>query len=224
MDNTVNDNELLVYCSVFSKSKTDYLITSSSASDIGDVISVCKNTVNRCIKSLRDKNYLMKLIKGFSSVKQPMYTNDLCISIDEEFIYRKDLSVQEKAYLIKCVGLIIKTYLSLENNYIDSYQPELVKEFGICPKKMYQIERSLKEKGLLTIDNEYNKEVLGRAVPHRIYDFKNIFISPIEVKMCIHANCMFYFLEVTEMELTEYLIENGFVQIHDYKNNTNTVE
>lgn len=161
----VSPREQLVYLALKSFMNKDTKESFPSLRKISDILNINVNTIRKDIKHLEELDYIKIIKQGKKQIyKFNDYKTFEVFSYD--FLYNKDLTSTEKAYLVATQQYMFKTQetgsVSFSNNALSNliHMPE---------STVSKCNRSLENKNLLTIVHNKNKDDYGINTQTKIF-------------------------------------------------------
>jgi Mn-dependent DtxR family transcriptional regulator len=161
----VSPREQLVYLALKSFMNKDTKESFPSLQKISELLDISIPTLRKDIKHLEDLDYIKIIKKGKNQIYRfNDYKTFEVFSYD--FLYNKDLTSTEKAYLVATQQYMFKTQetgsVSFSNNALSNliHMPE---------STVSKCNRSLENKNLLTIVDNRNRDDLGLMAQTKIF-------------------------------------------------------
>lgn len=167
LEGELTPKDLLVYITIKSHMNKDTKNCYPSLDTIVEESGVSKPTVIKSISRLKEKNYLKVGKKGRSN----LYSFVACKNFEpfsDEFLKNKEISSNEKAYLIASQQVMFKDLEGYGKiSYSDSELSEII---NLDKRSIAKYNKSLEEKGFLSIVPTKNKdEVTGIKIDEKIF-------------------------------------------------------
>lgn len=161
----ISPREQLVYLALKSFMNKDTKESFPSLKNISSITGINIGTIRKDIKHLEELDYIKIIKQGRNQIYRfNDYKTFEVFSYD--FLYNKDLTSTEKAYLVATQQYMFKTQetgsVSLSNNTLSNliHMPE---------STVSKCNRSLENKNLLTIVNNRNRDELGLMAQTKIF-------------------------------------------------------
>lgn len=161
----ISPREQLVYLALKSFMNKDTKESFPSLKNISSITGINIGTIRKDIKHLEELDYIKIIKQGRNQIYRfNDYKTFEVFSYD--FLYNKDLTSTEKAYLVATQQYMFKTQetgsVSLSNNTLSNliHMPE---------STVSKCNRSLENKNLLTIVNNKNRDELGFMAQTKIF-------------------------------------------------------
>lgn len=163
--------DLLIYATIkrYMNSKTKEAFPSGDT--IAQVSGVTKPTIKKCVDKLVELGYLTVFKKGRSNIYRfSPYKNFEPFSYD--FLDKEGLSANEKAYLIASQQFMFKDMDGYGK--ITLQDKQMSKILNISHNSVSKYNKSLEEKGYLSIINTSAKDVHGNPVHEKLFNLTEL--------------------------------------------------